>query len=218
MKLTTLLLLLTSILAFEGCYTIEDADDVNQERIQANYCTVFNGTRGFMKTRIDFRFGQTPLRMDHPIYFEGLRLYEEQDLITGLHYSREIESVIEGTYEWSDETGLGYFNRVKPYAFDLTTDVSVLEKGKSYVFDWTGEQVPFGHKFFISIESSVDYHSAHFYTDDILKLDAHDLLSLPDGAAVMTISRNYSEPVDEGTQAGGESDVSFVMEYNIVIK
>jgi len=196
----------------------EDASDVNQERISTTYCTVFNASRGYTKSLISFKFGYTPLRVSSTSYFRDQRLFEKKDIILGLHYSREVEGISDGTYEWMDATGEVYFNQVKAYSFNLIHPPSQLQKYRYYNFSWAGVEIPnFSGDFHITIDSHVSGSPVGFDGGELLEIDSHQLDYLPTGRATMTISRNYSEPIDNRTQAGGESTVSFVREFEIII-
>ena len=218
MRSITLILLLAAISIFTGCYTTEDAADVNQDRISVTYCTVFNETRGYTKSVIYFKFGQTNLRLSNAMYYRSQRLYEEDNILWGLHYARDVDQVTTGSYEWTDENGVVYNNNVVPYGFQLTQAPTSIQRNKFYDLAWTGDEIPYGDgKFTISVESRTQTHIKSFGGQKQLKIEPEDLVDFPLGAATMTISRNYSEPIDEGTQAGGESGVSFIREYDITI-
>ncbi len=218
MKALLLLLLSSFILTISSCYTIEEADNVNQDRIATYYDTEFNATRNAMTTRLDFRFGQTPLRLNNPIFFEDYRLYEKSDVITGLHYKRQIHDVLEGYYQWTDETGKDYINLIELFDFDLAHPVSNLQKGKYYDLPWQGDQIPYGNGYFvITIQSFENGLTCVFNVGNKIEILPEHLTSLPTGPATLIISRKYSEPIDEGTQAGGESTVSYKREYEITI-
>ncbi|MCP4456974.1 MAG: hypothetical protein GY816_02945 [Cytophagales bacterium] len=218
MRPLLLSILLFALLAFSGCYMSEDASDVNQDRISTTYCTVFNASRDYTKSLISFKFGNTPLRVSNYSYFLDNRLFETKDIILGLHYSREIDGINDGSYEWTDETGKVYLNQVKAYSFDLIDPPSELKKYQYYMLGWDGAEIPEqAGDFHISIESHVAGISEIFYVGERLELESSHLDNMPAGRATMTISRNYSEPIDERTQAGGESTVSFVREFEITI-
>ena len=105
-----------------------------------------------------------------------------------------------------------------PYGFQLTQAPTSIQRNKFYDLAWTGDEIPYGDgKFTISVESRTQTHIKSFGGQKQLKIEPEDLVDFPLGAATMTISRNYSEPIDEGTQAGGESGVSFIREYDITI-
>jgi len=213
-----LLLPLLGLLCLCGCYDVEDAADVNQERIKATYCTVFNATRETTKSLISFKFGNTPLRVSNPLYFEELRLFEKENTIFGLHYSRQLDGFAAGTYQWTDEEGQVYQNFVETFGFDLTEEITELKKHTYYKLPWEGAQIPYeAGDFTITIESHVDHSICSFHAGELLEIESDQLHEIPVGKARMKISRNYSEPIDEGTQAGGDSDVSFVREYEISI-
>lgn len=215
MKSAILAILLTVL---SGCYLSEDASDVNQERIKTSYSTVFNATRDYTKSVISFKFGYTSLRVSNPIYFRDMRLFEREDLILGLHYSRDVDGISNGLYEWTDEEGEVYLNTVKAFGFDLINEPTEFEKYRYYNLAWEGEEIPNqSGGFNIKIKSYVDGTSYSFHTGNSLELASNHLNNLPAGAARMTIFRNYSEQIDEETQAGGKSTVSFVREYEITI-
>jgi len=218
MKFYALVLLAISILTFSGCYLTEDAADVNQERINATYCTVFNATRGYTKSILAFKFGNTPLRLSNAMYFRNKRLYEEDDIIWGLHYARDVDGINNGTYEWTDENGHVYFNEVPVFGFELENEPQAFKKHQYYDLAWIGDQIPYeAGEFSIQFDSHVDGRIYSFHSGRRLEIESDYLDHLPSGRATLTLSRNYSEPIDEGTQAGGESGVSFVREYEITI-
>ena len=202
MRFYTLAVLLLATLTFSGCYLTEDAADVNQERISTTYCTVFNASRDYTKSIISFKFGNTPLRLSNAMYFRNMRLFENEDFIWGLHYSRDVDGISDGTYEWTDENGEIYFNEVKAFSFNLTNPITEIEKYKYYNLEWTGDLIPFvAGDFYITIDSHVDGTKCTFYAGEQLEIESDKLDYLPIGPARMIISRNYSEPIDEGTQA-----------------
>ncbi len=209
-------IVLLSVLA--SCYSVEDAADVNQERIQTFYHTEFNATRATTQATLGFRFGQTPLKVSNPIYFEAVNLREKKDIIAGLHYTRKLDGLFEGEYEWTDETGQVYFNQVPVYAYHLQEPVTTLKKYTYYKLPWEGDQLSKGNDdFVITVESHVDGTICSFNTGDLIEIHSDHLINLPTGAARLTISRNYSETIDDRTPAGGESKVAFVREYEIEI-
>lgn len=218
MKRISLLILIIAILTLGSCYTTEDAADVNQERIRANYCTTFNGTRNTTKSVISFRFGQTPLRVSNPMYFRDKKLYEKEDIIFGLHYSRKMDVLKSGTYEWTDENGVPYTNYVRAYPFSLVNIVSELKKFTYYKLPWQGEDIPYeSGNFTISVTSLEENVTVTFSSGELIEIHSDDLMEIPTGRARMTISRHHEESVDEGTQAGGKSSVIFEQEYEILI-
>ena len=218
MRSTILTITLVATLALSGCYLSEDASDVNQERIKTTYSTVFNATRDYTESLISFKFGHTPLQLSNPIYFRDMRLFETDDLLLGLHYSRDVDGIRNGIYEWTDEEGEIYRNTVKVFGFDLINEPTEFEKYRYYNLAWEGDVIPNqSGKFHIKIKSHVDGTSCSFHTGERLELASDHLLYLPAGPARMIISRKYSEQIDEGTQAGGKSTVSFVREYEITI-
>ena len=218
MKHSTLILLFFSLLTFIGCYTVEDASDVNQDRIKANYCTIFNGTHQTTKSVISFRFGQTPLRVSNPMYYTNQRLHEKEDLIFGLHYSRQHNGIKNGDYEWTDENGSTYSNSVRAYPFSLLQSITELKKYTYYNLNWEGEEIPYeAGSFTISVNSLEDHTTVTFTTGELIEIHSDDLTSLPLGRAIVTISRHHKEPVEQRTPAGGKSTVIFEREYEILI-
>ncbi len=218
MKSLPLLILPLVLTSLSGCYSVEDAANVNQDRIRAEYCTVFNGTYGTTKAVINFRFGQTPLRLSNPMYFAAKRLSEQQDILFGLHYARTLDGVATGSYEWTDENGVSYHNEVQPYAFELTQPITELQKFTYYKLAWTGQQIPYENgDFTITLTSLESNYTVSFSAGELLEIHSDNLENMPDGRARMTIARQHSESVDETTQAGGHSTVSFERVYVIRI-
>ena len=213
-----LILAFTALSSLCGCYTTEDAADVNQDRIKANYCTTFNGTRATTKSVINFRFGQTPLRVSHSPLFRDKKLYEKEDIIFGLHYAKTLDGIKSGNYEWTDENGTVYTNYVRAYSFSLPQPPSELKKFTYYKLNWQGEEIPYEEgNFTVSIKSLEEHVTTSFSSGPLIEIHSDDLIDLPTGRARMTISRQHQEPVDEGTQAGGQSRVIFEQEYEILI-
>jgi hypothetical protein len=213
-----LLLTVLTLILLGGCTEYEDAADVNQERIQADYCTIFNGTRETTKAMMFFKFGYTPLKMSRAMYYEKERLFEQEDFLNGLHYSRELNGIVEDGYQWTDEEGTMYANKVKAYSFKLREEITELQKHRYYKLPWKGKEIPYeAGSFRITIESQVDHSIHSFHAGELLEIESTDLDEVPTGKALMTISRDYHEPVDQSTAAGGSSGVSYVLEFNIRI-
>jgi hypothetical protein len=218
MKSLSLLTLLLVLTALSGCYTAENAEDVNQDRIKTNYETVFNATRKTTTATIHFRFGQTPLRLSNPMYYANKRLQETKDIIFGLHYTRTVDGIGTETYEWTNEQGDTYRNSVKPYSFDLHQPVKELKKYTYYKLPWTGQEIPDGSaEFSITVMSLVENVTTTFTSGHLIEIHSDNLDILPAGRARMTIARKHNEPIDERTEAGGRSTISFEREYEIVI-
>lgn len=209
----------TIVLSFlASCYSVEDAADVNQERIQTIYQTEFNMTRETTSAQIKFQFGQTPLKMSNASYFEASKLHEKKDVIFGLHYRRKLEGVATGEYQWTDETGKIFYNPVALYSFDLDEPVDELKKYTYYKLPWSGDNIPSqADDFTITIESYVDGTICSFHVGELIEIHSDHLINLPEGNARLTISRNYSDKIEEKTQAGGDSHVCVVREYEISI-
>ena len=105
------------------------------------------------------------------------------------------------------------------FSFDLTSPLTRLSKTTSHNLAWEGDLIPYGNGHFsITITSKVDGTSCTFGGNDSLEILPEHLELIPVGDAHMRISRCHAEPIDEGTQAGGESMVSFVREYEIGIE
>lgn len=218
MKSVVLTFLWSSLVVFIGCYSVEDAADVNQDRIKVNYHTVFKADREITEATIHFRFGQTPLRLSQPMYFKEKRLQEQEDIIFGLHYSRTLDDYSKGLYIWMDENGKEYKNEVKPYGFSLNEPIKQLQKYTYYKFPWTGQEIPYeAGTFRIAIESLEEYAIVSFDSGEHIEIHADKLDILPVGRARMTIARKYSEPVEDPTKAGGCSTVSFEREFQVSI-
>jgi hypothetical protein len=170
------------------------------------------------KSVISFRFGQTPLKLSNPMYFRDKKLYEKKNLIFGLHYARQLDGASNGQYEWTDENGATYSNQVDIYPFDLIMPITQLKKGHYYKLSWEGAVIPYeAGKFSITIKSYADNSSTTFSAGELLEIEPEYTQNIPSGKARISISRNHEEPVDEGTQAGGKSSVSYIREYEILI-
>jgi len=218
MKSITLISLLLTFLSFTGCYSVEDAADVNQERIKVNYHTIFNADRNTTEATIHFLFGQTPLRLSQPMYFKEKRLHEQDDILFGLHYRRDIDTLSKGVYEWTDENGVVYQNEVKPFSFSLNEPVTQLKKYTYYKLPWSGKEIPYeAGAFRITVESLETYAIASFDSGELIEIHSDDLEIIPSGRARLTIARQHTEPVDVRTEAGGRSTVSFEREFEISI-
>ena len=214
MKTTINLLVLCLLLA--GCYEAEDAADVNQDRIKLTYCTVFDGTHNTTKTQLDFRFGITPLRVSNSPQFQQNALFEQHDPIFGLHYSRLLEGSRDGTYRWRNEEGEILNNFVEALSFELINPPRRLRKRRAYTLEWNGEINRYSDdEFVVTITSQGITCSSH--GGNSIEIYPSDIATLPTGPATMIVARNYAEPIDEGTEAGGSSEVTYQIEYEINI-
>ncbi len=218
MKSPLFFILITVSVAFSGCFTSENASDVNQEKISTFYQTEFFATRDYTKSLISFKFGTTPLKISNATYYRDFQLSQNSDIILGLHYAKEVDGIKDGSYEWTDEDGKTYTNNVKVFSFDLSNPIQEIEKYKYYNLSWNGDDIPNGSAdFYITITSHESSMMTTFYAGESLEIESDKLDDLPIGLANMKISRNHSETIDEKTQAGGKSSVSFIREYEITI-
>ena len=218
MKTPILLIYVGLLIVLTGCYLTEDAADVNQERISVQYCTVFNGTRQSTSVETAFKFGHTPLHLSNPIYFENGQLFEKRNPISGIYYQRQLTGIRSGSYEWTDETGRVFNNQVELFTFVLVNPPNSLKKKTSTLINWEGDLIPYSQgTFSVTITSKITGVSCSFYLGETLRITPDHLDFLPAGEARFEIARKHSEPIDEGTQAGGDSWVSYVHELDINI-
>jgi hypothetical protein len=218
MKTTLLCLLFASFATFIGCIETENAADVNQDRIKTEYYTTFNASKNKTNSMIIFKFGSTTLKVSNPPYYNTSQLKRDKNILQGTYYWREVSGTTGGSYEWTDENGKVYVNAVVPYAFQLTTPPTQLKKNTYYQLDWTGQAIPNQTgSFTIKIANSGGSPSVTFTSGQLIEIEADDLISLNAGSARMEITREYNDPVDEKTQAGGTSKICFVREYNVTI-
>lgn len=218
MSRALLFLFIISSASLTGCYSEEDAADVNQDRIKANYSTTFNLTKRTTEACIQFLFGQTPLRLSNPMYYKEAKLHETDNWLLGLHYARKMDGKAEGTYEWTDENGRTFTHAVIRYDWDLADVPATLEKYTYYKLSWNGEDIPHqAGEFAITLESRVQNHTLYFTTGELIEIHSDKLSNFPSGDALMRISRDYTLPVQDKTEAGARSQVSVQREWLIRI-
>lgn len=200
------------------CIETESAADVNQDRIWSEYLTTFNLTRNKTTAWVQFKFGSTSLKLTERPFFGDYQLSRNSDLVVGSYYSREISGTSSQSYEWIDAEGTTYMNAVTPYTFQLTNPPLQLSKNTYYQFDWTGLAIPDqAGTFHITATNEAGFPTASFTSGDLIEIEPGDLNLLESGNARITITRTYSDPVEESTAEGGESTISVIREYDVVI-
>ncbi len=209
--LISILLTIAAILiSLSGCER-ENSDDVNQDRIYAYYELFYNSDQDITYARASFRFGSitgTLLQLaghayvkfnDDYLTFKPLLAYYEISY-PGL--------VAEGEFTYMDLDSNFFVNTAVLHPVDLPETLDTLVRGHVYALPFTGDSIRANEVVNAFIHSSLGTDLQTYSQSNLLAVQvlfaADRTLTLTPGLNTVYVRRNYSNPVQQATEAGAE--------------
>jgi len=206
-----LLALYSGILLFTSCKK-EDSDDVNQDKIYAEYELFYDQNQDKTYASAVFKFSNalgTNLQLTSPsevrfgtdvIPFDAAFAYYRKE------YSGKINS---GTFKFTDTEGTAYTNTV--YLADTLANPAIdsISKSVSYTYTWLGSSVAANNTVGLTLSNVASPLNAKYFLQyttgaNNLVLGAADLNYLPNGPTTCHLERTIETVAPSVTSAGGK--------------
>ncbi|MBD2767064.1 hypothetical protein IC235_04040 [Hymenobacter sp. BT664] len=211
-RLINTLLVVTSLAFGLSSCQKEDSDNVNQDRIYADYSLVYDKGENKTFARAAFRFGNvtgTALELkapsevrfgsDAPTFVPGVNYYERS--YPGLQ--NQI------TFTFKDINGKTFTNSISALEpIEFPASFTTLTKGTAYPLSWDGPVVRPGEFVDVTLDGAGPTDPIQSFLQlqagaTSLTLDADRIGRVDNGAGRVAISRTRNGALQQGTSAGG---------------
>lgn len=217
--------LLFVVLMFCNCQR-ETSDNVNQDKIWAEYTLHYDANKDVTYARAVFKFSNasgTLLELKEPaeVRFEGELLSFKPALA---YYEKQIAGYIDtGTFQYVDldhDTFVNMVNIISPIAFPY--DLDTLPVTSAYEMFWVGDTLRKNESVTVFIKGTKQNDLQTFITNAektvSIIFPLNQLQKLGKGAGLMTMHREYRNSLQQGTSAGGNRVGHYkAIDKNIII-
>jgi len=199
-----------------GCAK-EDSDDVNQDRIYAEYELFYDKNTDKTYASAIFRFGNaagTQLQLTAPseVKFNGDVLPFDPVFS---YYRKEYSGLVtSGTFVFTDTQGVSYSNSVsstRTLAFPASLDT--IHSSNSYTLTWAGDSVVTGERVDLwmdgPLQNNVEYFTQYTLNTNSFVLPANRLQALGTGSTACAMERIWEQTASSVTGAGGKVRVKY---------
>jgi hypothetical protein len=217
MKTLRYLLFPAFALLLAACQS-ENSDDVNQDKIWAEYELFYNSNTDITYAKATFKFSNalgTNLQLTAPstVTFNGQTLVYKSVLA---YYEKEFAGLVtSGTFVWTDLNGNTFTNSidtVRTIAFE--PGFTSVTRGSSNNFSWEGPALISGEAAILSI-TNVGVLNTQIFTQTgagstSMVLEANKLNNLsPGNQATAILDRTHSQTPAQITSAGGNLKTTY---------
>lgn len=209
-KILFLFFLFALIMSFSNCNR-EGSDNVNQDKIWAEYVLHYDANQDITYARVNFRFSNatgTKLELTEPaeVRFEGELLSWKPALA---YYERQMTGFVDaGKFRYIDLDNDTFINEVRILsAIAFPPDLDTLPTSASYEMFWVGDSLTLGETVSVFIKGTLQNDlqtivtNAQYAKSIIFPLNK--LEKLGKGAGLMTMHRDYRNILEQQTSAGG---------------
>ncbi len=209
--------IIASVLILIACQS-ESSEDVNQEKIWAEYELFYNSNTDITYAKAIFKFSNalgTNLKLADPsnVTFNGQILVYKEALA---YYEKEFAGLVtSGTFVWEDLNGNTFTNAIdtiRPIGFEATFES--VTRGSSNNFVWTGPSLLNAEAAILSITNVGVLNTQIFIQtgagSSSMVLEANKLNNLAPGQpAIAILDRVRTTSAPQVTSAGGNLKVTF---------
>ena len=190
----------------------ENSDDVNQDRIYAEYELYYDKNQNKTYASAVFRFGNatgTLLELTSPssVTFNGDQIPFDQ---TFSYYRKEYQGLVTGgTFVFTNTEGTSFTNTVSSTrTIDFPTSMDTITASNGYTLAWVGDSIVTDEHVTVWMDGPLQNNSEFFFqyvegTNSIV-MAASQLGNLGTGNTTCTIERVWETTASSVTGAGGK--------------
>lgn len=204
------LLLLFGLSILVSCAK-ENSNDVNQDRIYAEYELYYDKNTDKTYASAIFRFGNatgTQLELTAPSQVKFNNDVIPFDPVFSYYRKEYAGLVTTGTFTFTDTEGTSYTNTISPYKTIAFPAIDTIHSNNSYTVTWVGDSLVTNERVDLWIDGTMQNNAELFvqYTPgaDNLVLAANRLQNLGTGNATCTMDRIWETTAASVTSAGGK--------------
>lgn len=216
MKMTALNAMKLFAVLFIASFAIscahENSDDVNQDRIYAEYELFYDKNQNKTYASAIFRFGNatgTQLELTSPsnVTFNGDVIPFDQ---TFSYYRKEYQGLVTGgTFIFTDTEGNTFTNAVSSTrTIDFPSTLDTIDASNGYTLIWVGDSVVADERVDVWIDgmnqNNAEYFVQYVVNTNSIVMAASQLGNLGTGNATCTIERIWETTASSVTGAGGK--------------
>lgn len=208
-KIHLLIALIGGSMAFTSCNR-EDSDNVNQDKIYAQYRIVYEADKGKTFARATFRFSNgtgTLLELNPPAEVKSDNVTMPWKPALAYYESEYAGIKNSAAFSYSDHDNNTFNNTVNLTSAIAFPAIDTIDQSMAYSLTWVGDDIQAGESVIVTIDGANENDTQIFTLASVgstqIILDQNKLGDLGVGTATIYMERWENYTINQATSAGG---------------